>query len=558
MSLKNILLLTVCVLSVYGQPVVETKYGKLRGATKSKDGQEYDQFVGVPYSKPPVGDLRFQKPQPPESWEGTRDAVEYGYTCWQMLGMFPEMEDNLMLDNAKTLNEDCLTLNIFRPAKKSAGPRAVMVWVHGGGFFYGWGSAYQGWHLALHGDVIVITINYRLGIFGFFNTGDDVIPGNYGLWDQLMALQWVQDNIEAFGGDKSRVTVFGESAGGMSVSALAITPKSQGLFNRVIIMSGTITVKWSLLEDKVFAWGQAQDTGKAMNCTDVTSSKSVLSCLKKADAEALFNASLASVMVQNDEAVTFPIPANDGDFFPKPARELVLDNPVFNDRDIMAGLTNADGGIFLFFRGYNLTEGVTKELARNITKDWTRGYSKTNPGSVAKAIEDEYFESGMSDIERGLKTMDILTAMNFGASTLDFVNEHKGKGNTYLFNFTHTPPDHVLQTTFPDWFTNGALHGDELIYLFGIDNLNLRNVTFSDEDEQLSRKMMTYFTDFAKYGNPSDDWPKFSSSGREYMDIATTSTARSGFLGDKADFWLNKIKKIAKEAESGEKKHEEL
>jgi para-nitrobenzyl esterase len=217
--------------------VVTTTFGKIKGTQEN----QLKVFRGIPFAAPPVGDLRWQAPQPHAGWDGVRDASKFGAQAPQDSRML----DWLMgqADTPPERSEDCLFLNIWTPATE--GKRPVMFWIHGGGFTMGSGSQpiYDGQHLADRGDVVVVTINYRLGALGFLNlkalTGGKIpATGNEGLLDQVAALEWTRDNISAFGGDPANITIFGESAGGMSVGCLLAMPAAKGLFHKVIAQSG--------------------------------------------------------------------------------------------------------------------------------------------------------------------------------------------------------------------------------------------------------------------------------------------------------------------------------
>ena len=218
--------------------IVETRYGKVEGT--SNDG--VCAFKGVQFAAPPVGDRRWHAPEPPKPWPGVRDATQWGKQAWQ-----PSVENAGMLSfvfnirNAAYRDEDCLQLNVFTPGADAA-KRPVLVWIHGGGFQGGTGGTpvYDGSNLARRGDVVVVTINYRVGALGWLNLNeltDGRIPatGNEGLLDQVEALRWIRDNITAFGGDPGNVTIFGESAGAMSVGALLASSSAKGLFHRGIL-----------------------------------------------------------------------------------------------------------------------------------------------------------------------------------------------------------------------------------------------------------------------------------------------------------------------------------
>jgi len=219
--------------SLIAQPVAPVTIAS--GRITGKDLGDVQSWLGIPYAAPPVGDLRWQAPRPPASWEGVRAMDHYGSICMQ--------PQRLAVGQPAGMSEDCLTLNVWAPKRASKAP--VMFWIHGGAFVEGSGAlaVYAGTSLARQG-VVVVTINYRLGDFGFFahpELSRESAPdpaANFGLMDQIAALRWVQQNIAAFGGDAGSVTIFGESAGGMSVNVLMMSPPARGLFQRAIAESG--------------------------------------------------------------------------------------------------------------------------------------------------------------------------------------------------------------------------------------------------------------------------------------------------------------------------------
>ncbi len=227
-------------------------------------------YRGIPFAAPPVGDLRWKPPQSAASWQGIRQATEFGNACSQ-----PAFPSNGLYGTAPPpISEDCLYLNVWTPAKSADDRLPVMVWIHGGGFVHGTGSAigYEGENLARKGAVVV-TINYRLGILGFLALPEldaespQHVSGNYALMDQIAALQWVQKNIAAFGGDPNRVTIFGESAGSISVNILMASPLAHGLFSRAIGESGGAFDPMSSLadaekQDQQFAAKGWRDAGR--------------------------------------------------------------------------------------------------------------------------------------------------------------------------------------------------------------------------------------------------------------------------------------------------------
>lgn len=223
------------------ETIVETSYGKVRGDTSGP----VSVWKGIPYARPPLGKLRFRLPQSPEPWPGVRDATRFGPIAPQDIPHLQSLTQALSSSaEPQTGNEDCLYLNIWSPGTDDR-KRPVMVWIHGGAFIIGSGSQpdYDGAGFASQGDVVVVTLNYRLGLLGFLYlaelTGAEYLSsGNCGLFDQIAALQWIRENIAAFGGDPENITIFGESAGAMSIGMLLTMPAARGLFKRAILESG--------------------------------------------------------------------------------------------------------------------------------------------------------------------------------------------------------------------------------------------------------------------------------------------------------------------------------
>ncbi|CAB0029994.1 unnamed protein product [Trichogramma brassicae] len=217
--------------------IVETKLGKIQGFSDTGLlDTEWCSFLGIPFAKPPLGDLRFRDPVPAEPWSDVRKATNYSNFCTQYDIPYKQPGGS----------EDCLYLNIFTKKIKPDQPRPVMVWIHGGAFNLGSGdNMFYGPDYYMRKDIVLVTLNYRLGIFGFLNLEDKLAPGNQGLKDQVMALKWVRDNIASFGGDPDRVTIFGESAGAASVHYLTLSPMTKGLFRQAIIQSGTALNPWT-------------------------------------------------------------------------------------------------------------------------------------------------------------------------------------------------------------------------------------------------------------------------------------------------------------------------
>ena len=326
---------------------VKTPVGEIVGKVETIkfDGDSYDvtEFLGIPYAEPPVGANRFKKSLPRAPFTAAFSAFDYGATCLQ-----PPGED---LTHKVTIEEDCLFLNIFVPGNGStiASKLPVMVWIHGGGFMYGTSTAYPGDNLSAYGQVIVVTINYRLAHIGFLRTKEAF--ANFGLWDQHLAIKWVHDNIKAFGGDEDKITIFGESAGSSSVVYQALFPGNKNLFQRAIAESGGITSSWAYSTeqhaDQIFKNFTAE-----IGCIS-GSNDGILDCLRNKT-----TGEVADVMLHHKLITNNVVPSKDSDFVPMHPQYMVnrssatpesLD--VFSNIDFMMGSCSIDGALFLKFFG---------------------------------------------------------------------------------------------------------------------------------------------------------------------------------------------------------------
>ncbi|CAL1541833.1 unnamed protein product, partial [Lymnaea stagnalis] len=298
--------------------VVESPFGSIKGLEViANNSKPYLAFRGIPYAKPPEGELRFAKPVQHPKLDGIFDASKFGNACIQAAyTLAPE----------ETMSEDCLFLNVYvKSIPTQSSPqnlKKVMVWIHGGGFILGSSFAYDAGIFVTNNDVIVVTINYRLGVLGFLSTEDEASPGHYGLWDQIMVLKWVKVNIVAFGGDPDDITLGGQSAGGASVSLLSLTPFTKGYFTKVYAQSGSAT---SLFAKYINAKLDAVKLSQQMNCftgndsNDSSDSHKIIECLKERSAVDI------SMGTNFQLSRTTFVPHVDGQLFPRSPAELLKD-----------------------------------------------------------------------------------------------------------------------------------------------------------------------------------------------------------------------------------------
>lgn len=335
-------------------PVVDTLQGKVLGKYVSLEGftQPVAVFLGVPFAKPPLGSLRFAPPQPAEPWSFVKNTTSYLPMCSQdpvagqiVNDLLTNRKENISLQ----FSEDCLYLNIYTPADLTKRDRLpVMVWIHGGGLVLGGASTYDGLALSTHENVVVVVIQYRLGIWGFFSTGDEHSRGNWGHLDQVAALHWVQDNIDNFGGDPGSVTIFGESAGGESVSVLVLSPLAKNLFHKAISESG-VALTAGLVKKNTRPL--AEKIAVVSGCKSTTSA-AMVHCLRQKTEEELLETTLKlnlfSLDLHGDSRQSYPFVPTvlDGVLLPKMPEEILAEKD-FNTVPYIVGINKQEFGWIL-------------------------------------------------------------------------------------------------------------------------------------------------------------------------------------------------------------------
>jgi para-nitrobenzyl esterase len=479
------------------------------------------QFLGIPYAKPPVGPLRWLAPVKPDPWSTPLEATQFGKRCAQIA--------NATLQNKASTDEDCLYLNVWTPspAPKKA---AVMVWVHGGGnvngsanepvpFSMGMGLFYTGEFLAEAHGVIVVSLNYRLGLFGFFAhpelIGEEDHAGNQGLQDQQMALQWVHDNIARFGGDPANVTVFGESAGSLDVCMHVASPASAGLFARAISESGGCTTRQPTQpEAEAIATRFASDVG----CTGAGQ----LACLRAKAA--------ADLMATPDAGSLDFAPDVDGWFLPDQPRA-IFDAGKINKVPYLLGSNTDEGTLFL-----PTSKPVTEQ-------DYAAALgalfpSPPNPADTAAQVASLYklddFASGMPSAATAALA-GVIGDSRLVCTTLDTAERAAHAGApVFMYNFDVPVPTPISVAA---GYYLGATHGSELTSVFGT------SPTFSTDagGKAVSDLMQRYWTSFAKSGDPNGGsdpkWPAFTEAANLRLNFALTPSVVTNFRAAKCQFW---------------------
>ncbi|KAF1753637.1 hypothetical protein GCK72_020194 [Caenorhabditis remanei] len=478
---------------------LDASCGPIRGNIYKHDDKIVDGYLGIPYAKPPVGELRFKKPVPAGVWTETKDCTKYGPRCPQS-GAFPEMIKFEKPDIPDEAN--CLTLNVFAPRWESqefGNKRPVMIYVHGGGFELSASRDYCDYSvsgtLPLK-DVIMVTINYRVGILGFFTTGDDECRGNFGLWDQTLALKWVQRHISSFGGDPNNVTVFGQSAGGVSVDLLSLSPHSRDLFHKVVPMSGNALTEFACRTPKNEAKACIEYL-RHIGYTGSKDSKEILNWLKNKPIEEMDKLSGYQLPITGYFIYQ---PNLDGDFLPKPLDELRKEAP---KKSGMVGVAEHEGLFFSLTGDPRPADVILTEMIwASYKEDTGEKFEETR-----KRVYEFYTKGVKHGDEKKMKErlVDFLgdTIFNGGAIATAQASLKYGN-NVWLYVFDYVNPSGFggLEEMMP--FV-GPTHCTDLRYVLGE---GLYSEFKPDEaDWKMIDKMTTMYTNFAKYGNPNGKGP---------------------------------------------------
>ncbi|CAG9769383.1 unnamed protein product [Ceutorhynchus assimilis] len=562
MPIKYLLLVTLFV-KLSEALVIELPDGKVKGLTDTtRSGITYHSFLALRYAQPPVGDLRFKPALSVEPWEGTYDGTAEKNVCFQVY------------ENSYKENEDCLFLNVFTPVDlsntSSTSDLAVMVWIHGGGFISG--AAYMneggvGPKFFMDSTVVFVSINYRLGPFGFMSTGDKVLPGNLGLKDQVQALKWVQKNIKYFGGDPEKVTIFGQSAGSASVSYQLLSPTSAGLYRAAILESGSSLSPWAYQRDQAeITFKTAQLIDPSFNSENTTE---LLLFLQSVPAVAIDNASLLFSST-SESASNYQISSG---FFYAPVIEVahedaflteaqygLLERGSYNRVPVMAGMTNeeslgllANGDLSFLWNAYDQEPiimvpddlHVTNKDLRNTIGLEIRNYvtdSKGFNGDIAKGI---MFHS-MHDFDKA------------NIKQAELMSYHS---TVHFYQFSYSGPMGYSSYRVPG--TDGNVtHAEEVNYFFSKwysneipDNTDMSY--FPESDQNTHYRIMALWTNFVKYLNPTPQgmdkeilqnvtWEPVQPNVFKYLDIGKDLVLTEGYpKQEKYLFWNSLFSKYA-------------
>lgn len=487
---------------------VETSAGALEGEY-ADDARDLLVFRGVPYAQPPVADARWRPPAPVEPWDGVRPAQSFAPACWQR----PNDLSSLYARGDLDRSEDCLYLNVWTPAADAGAALPVMVWYHGGGHNAGAGSPriFDGAALARRG-VVLVTLNYRLGPFGFLAhpalTAESprASSGNYGLLDQIAALEWVRDNAAAFGGDPGNVTIFGQSAGSWTVCYLMASPLAKGLFHKAIGQSGGC-----FEGDRPHLADATGEPGAEQSAHDAgLAAASALGVEGEGPEAAAALRALAPETVLDETLGSGAV--IDGWVVPRPPRAIFAAGE-HNDVPIVVGAT---------------ADEVNADLASGApTRDELEASVRSRYGSAADALLAAY--AGELADSPTTAARQIRTDRRFVWEMRAWARAVEAAGNdAYLYFFSHAPPVFRLYVhDQPDLRVEGgrrsygAYHSGELAYVFG--NTGLVGLDWTDWDHELSRVITRYWTNFARTGDPNGEglpaWPRYERATDRSMEF---------------------------------------
>ncbi|XP_017783885.1 PREDICTED: venom carboxylesterase-6-like [Nicrophorus vespilloides] len=528
--------LLVLFLSLFATPgdgtLVTTSNGQIQGRLiKINSGRKIRAFFGVRYAQPPIGELRFMPPQPLEKWDGIQEATEMNHAiCAQR---------NILIPNSEMEGEeDCLFLNVYTPKNVSKNKLLpVIMYVHGGAFLFGTGNyqAFRPDNFLKH-DVVFVVINYRLGPMGFLSTADDVVPGNNGLKDQTMALKWIQENIENFGGDSSKVTIIGQSAGAVCTHLHVISPRSKGLFRASISESGTALGSWSVAPPK-YAYDVGRKLARILNCPSESSSE-MIDCMRKIDAKRFYDVLHEFQFWDIDPLSTF-IPVieidHEGAFISEHPEETIKSGKV-NPVTWLTGVNTEDGCV----RSSVIIEnGLLEEFKENFdaivpVSTYYHG-NHTLSNDYTNAIRDYYFAKGFSTEQ----LTNLYTDNFFFVGAENSLKLHREYNNItlyyYLFGYRGSK----------SWSETlaGVCHSDQLFYFFPIENGSKPTKQDMLMTERFTNLWMNFI--YTKQPTPINSkwpytkWEPVQTDNNEFFFIGGPDKFEMGerLFADRLEFW---------------------
>ncbi|XP_069678078.1 carboxylic ester hydrolase-like [Periplaneta americana] len=475
----------------------------------SKEGKCYCAFMGIPYAQPPVNHLRFKAPHKLLPWSGVLEAKHDAEDC---ISISP-------ISSRVSGSEDCLYLNVYTPQIKPYGGTLldVMVWFHDGEFYRGSAGFKMNNPLYLMDqDIVVVAPNYRLGAFGFLSTGDDEAPGNYGMKDQVAALRWVQDNIEAFGGNPKSVTIMGYGAGGASVHYHMLSPLTVGLFHRAISMEGTIFMPWARNDNPLQT---AQKQAHILGCS-TESTASLVTCMRMLPADVIVKSMIKMFDIWLVPSTGFtPVVEHGSRYNPEPfisddPLDLIVNGSYQNVPWLMGSTNNGISDYMPSFFTFKVLRMLLKSHCPKILPKLLMLPSSVK-NDIVQRIKHYYLTDSEDLCDNDGKLLEVLSHRHLihGLHKAALLHSVTGHWPIYKYNFAYKGRIFVPErlTTLKN---NGVEHGDDLMYLFPLEGNVL---SMSQNDEEVQKVVITLWTNFMKYSNPTP--PKFNDSSGLLQDL---------------------------------------
>ncbi|XP_028966751.1 acetylcholinesterase-like [Galendromus occidentalis] len=529
-------------------PHTFVKAGLIRGTRAQVNSRPIDVYYAIPFALPPVGPFRFRKPVPVKRWKGILDATRPGPPCTQK-----DVQVNQFYSrDSVNSTEDCLHLNVFTAARYCfsqnllhCGSKPVIVFLHGGGFQNGGNSDFvlDSKHLAVMGDVVVVIPNYRLNVFGFLNGNvTEEVPGNMGLYDQILALEWIQKNIASFGGDPRRVTVFGQGAGAVSTGYHLISPMSRGLFKRAILQSGS--PYWKLPDNTFTGKMKVQQLALELGCDEyivrgqvLAYPREVMKCLRRIPSHTLYE---AMAKVFGSEGSTM-IPSYFNELLPNEPITSCEKGHYENNVDVLVGTVTDEGTLPVdqfFWKLFALDSFFSvpvsdiwfyaslffqSVLGRSVEP--VRGlYADTNGDNSSTSAKD-----AVEAVAAAVGDFGVVCPSSY------FADSYSKRGNrVWLYQFDHRPS----YSASPEW--TGVVHGDDVGFALGYP---LWQKSSTEEEKLLSRRVIRIYAHFAHTGQPptvnGDVWHPYTTNKPHYLQITAKnytvhkSSMRPGYC----EFW---------------------
>ncbi|XP_023241644.1 acetylcholinesterase-like [Centruroides sculpturatus] len=478
----------------------------------------------------PVGLLRFQEPQPTKAWNDVYNATEKKASCMQDSSL---NSGEWLNRDPKDISEDCLYINLWIPTvNEEDKPFSTMVWIHGGGFRSGSSNmdVYDGALLASIGNVIVASFNYRLGAFGYANFDHEEARGNMGMLDQVMALKWIHQNIEAFGGDKDTITICGGSVGATSVAHHLLSPLTKGLFKRAILQSGSNYHKFWAVDPEVNI-RKTELISKELGCNG----NELLNCMRDVNAEDI--ATTEKNYFEAKQSMFSFLPQKGSPYLPEDPF-VAIDSGKFHEVDVLIGEVSDEGSFFLSMLKPEFIREDDPKLKKSEAKDLLSKFYETEGESLDR-IEQDYLDVSEEDYHSILKNT--IMAFGDGLVTCPIIHLAKklssGNRNIYHYTFNHTR----IKSGTKKWM--GVPHSEDVYFVFGMPFVN--EDEYTTEELEFSKSIIDMWTSFAKTGKPSsanvdEEWKVFDQEDRNSFSLTLGNIhSVKTEVNEKCKVWMN-------------------